>query len=91
LENSQGNEPRTRDVSETIPEPEEYQPEEEEDEATGATSDPLADPPGSRGHKAKNPYEDAEANDDPGPSLADQLEDNTPANDEQLEGGEEPL
>ncbi len=91
MENSRGNEPRTLDVSETIPEPEEYQPEEEEDEATGAIIDPLADPPGSRGHKAKNPYEDTEAIDDPGPSLAEQLEDNTPANDEQLEGGEEPL
>ncbi|HXM25186.1 MAG TPA: hypothetical protein VN957_04120 [Chthoniobacterales bacterium] len=78
-------------MSETIPDPEEYQPEEEEDETTGATRDPLADPPGSRGHKAKNPYEGVEANDYPGPTLAEQLEDNTPANDEQLEGGEEIL
>ena len=78
-------------MSETIPGPEEYQPEEEEDETTGATRDPLADPPRSRGHKAKNPYEGVEANDYPGPTLAEQLEDNTPANDEQLEGGEEIL
>ena len=77
-------------MSETIPDPEEYQPEEEEDEATGATTDPLADPPGSRGHKAKNPYEGTEANDDPGPSLTEQLEDNTPANDEQLEEAKRP-
>ena len=48
----------------------------------------IPDPPGSRGHKARNPYEGTEANDDPGPSLADQLGDDTPANDEELGGGE---
>ena len=61
----------------------------EESELTGATSDPLAEPPGSRGRKAPNPYAGTEADDEPGPSLIDQLEDHTPANDEQLEGGEE--
>jgi hypothetical protein len=75
-------------VSEAIPDPEEYRPEDEDEETAGATSNPLADPPGSRGHKARNPYEDTEAEDNPGPSLADQLEDGTPANDEQL-GDEE--
>ena len=70
-------------------EPEEFEPEEDDVEATGAASDPLGEPPGSRGRKAKNPYEGTEANDDPGPSLIDQLEDHTPANDEQLEGEEE--
>jgi hypothetical protein len=70
-----------------VPDPEDENREEEE--ITGATSDPLADPPGSRGHKAPNPYEGTEANDDPGPSLADELEDRTPANDEELEGGDE--
>jgi hypothetical protein len=63
--------------------------EEEEDELTGATSDPLGDPPGSRGRKARNPYEDTEADDNPGPSLADQIEDLTPATDEELHGGDE--
>jgi hypothetical protein len=57
--------------------------------STGATSDPLAEPPGSRGRKAINPYEGAEADDDPGPSLRDVIEDHTPATDELLEGGEE--
>jgi hypothetical protein len=66
-------------VSEAIPDPDEYRPEDEE--TTGATSDP----PASRGHKALNPYEGTEADDNPGPSLADELEDDTPANDEQLE------
>ena len=70
--------------------PEEFEPEEEdESELTSATSDPLAEPPGSRGRKAPNPYEGTEADDEPGPSLIDQLEDHTPAADEQLEGGEE--
>jgi hypothetical protein len=78
---------RTRNVNEMVPDPEDEKWEEEE--IAGATSDPLADPPGSRGHKALNPYEGTEANDDPGPSLADQLEDHTPANDEELEGGDE--
>jgi hypothetical protein len=89
LENSLPQPPRTLHVSEGIPDSEEYRPEDEDDETTGATSDPLADPPASRGHKAINPYEGTEANDEPGPSLADQLEDHTPANDEQL--GEEEL
>ena len=68
-----------------------FEPEEEDEEleSTGATSDPLAEPPGSRGKKAYNPYEGTEADDEPGPSLIDQLEDHTPAADEQLEGGEE--
>jgi hypothetical protein len=87
-ENSLGDLLRTGDVNETIPAPEEFRPEDENEEITGATSNPLADPPGSRGHKAKNPYEDTEADDDD-PSLTEQLEDNTPANDEQLEGGDE--
>ena len=71
--------------------PEEFEPEEEAEEleSTGATSDPLAEPPGSRGKKAYNPYEGTAADDEPGPSLIDQLEDHTPAADEQLEGGEE--
>jgi hypothetical protein len=72
-------------MSRHIPDPEEYRPEDEDEETTGAASDPLADPPASRGHKARNPYEDTEADDNPGPSLADQLEDHNPANDEQLE------
>jgi hypothetical protein len=55
----------------------------------GASSDPLADPPGSRGRKAKNPYEDTEAEDMPTPSLADQIEDRAPANDQELSEGEE--
>jgi len=61
----------------------------EEEELTGASSDPLGNPPGSRGREAKNPYEDTEADDNPGPSLADQIEDRTPANDEELHEGEE--
>ena len=71
--------------------PEEFEPKQDdkESELTGATSDPLAEPPGSRGRKAPNPYEGTESDDEPGPSLIDQLEDHTPANDEQLEGGEE--
>ena len=71
--------------------PEKFEPEEEDDEyeSTGAASDPLAEPPGSHGRKAPNPYEGTEADDEPGPSLIDQLEDHTPAADEQLEGGEE--
>ena len=69
--------------------PEGSQPEEDDEETTGATSNPLADPPGSRGRKARNPYEGTEAVDDAGPSLAEQIEDDTPAADEQLEGGEE--
>ena len=71
--------------------PEQFEPEEEDEEfeTTGAITDPLADPPGSRGRKAPNPYEGTEADDEPGPSLIDQLEDHTPAADEQLEGGEE--
>jgi hypothetical protein len=79
---------RTADVNEPIPDPEEFQPENEEEEPTGAFTDPLADPPGSRGHKAKNPYEGTEADDDPGPSLIDEMEDHTPASDEELGGGE---
>ena len=69
-------------------EPGDFEPE-EEFESIGATTDPLAEPAGSRGRKAKNPYEGTEADDDPGPSIIDQLEDHTPANDELLEGGEE--
>jgi hypothetical protein len=69
--------------------PDEFEPEDDDAESTGATRDPLAGPPGSRGRKATNPYEGTEADDDPGPSLIDQLEDQTPANDELLEGGEE--
>jgi hypothetical protein len=68
-----------------IPDPEEYQPEKEDEGTTGATSDPLAEPPGSRGRKARNPYEETEADDYPGPSLSDFIEDHTPAADEQLE------
>jgi hypothetical protein len=79
---------RTQGMNESIPDPEDLQSEDEDEEITGAVTDPLADPPGSRGHKATNPYEGTEANDDPGPSLADQLEDDTPANDEELGGGE---
>jgi hypothetical protein len=76
-------------MNETIPDREEYQPEEDDEETIGATSDPLAEPPGSRGRKAVNPYEGTEADDDPGPSLRDVIEDHTPAADEQLEGEEE--
>ena len=76
-------------MSETIPYPADCQPEGDDADTTGAITDPLADPPGTRGRKATNPYEGTEANDDPGPSLTEQLEDHTPAADEQLEGGEE--
>jgi hypothetical protein len=70
--------------------PEGFKPEEDDvEESIGAIIDPLAEPPGSRGHKAPNPYDGTEANDDPGPSLVEQLEDRTPATDQQLEGGEE--
>ena len=70
--------------------PEQFEPEEEDEfETTGTATDPLAEPPGSRGRKAPDPYEGTEADDEPGPSLIDQLEDHTPAADEQLEGGEE--
>jgi hypothetical protein len=89
FENSLQEELRTQGMSETIPDPEENRPEEEDEETTGATSSPLADPPGSRGHKARNPYEGTEADDTPGPSWAEQMEDDTPAADEELEGGEE--
>jgi hypothetical protein len=71
------------------PEDFEWEEDEEESETTGAIRDPLAEPPGSQGRKALNPYEGTEADDDPGPSLIDELEDHTPAADEQLEGGEE--
>jgi hypothetical protein len=71
--------------------PDEFEPEDDDVESTGATSDPLAEPPGSRGRKATNPHEGTEADDDPGPSLIDQMEDHTPANDELLQGGEERL
>ena len=80
---------RTVYVSEKIPNHDDFPSEEVEDELTGATSDPLANPPGSRGRKAENPYEDTEADDVPGPSLADQIEDRTPATDEELHEGEE--
>jgi hypothetical protein len=76
-------------MSQTIPDPEEHQPEEDDEETTGATSDPLAEPPGSRGRKAWDPYEGTEADDEPGPSLSDLMEDHTPAADEQLEEEEE--
>ena len=76
-------------MNETIPDPEEYQPEEDDEETAGATSDPLAEPPGSGGRKARNPYEGTEADDNPGPSLSDLMEDHTPAADEQLEDEEE--
>jgi hypothetical protein len=75
-------------MSDSIPDPEEYRSEDEDEEVTGATSNPLADPPGSRGHKARNPYEGTEADDDD-PSQIQRLEDETPANDEELSGGEE--
>ncbi|MBV8224525.1 MAG: hypothetical protein JO232_04970 [Verrucomicrobia bacterium] len=39
--------------------------------------------------QAVNPYEGTEADDEPGPSIADEIEEHTPAADEQLEGGEE--
>jgi hypothetical protein len=71
------------------PEDFESEEEDEESESAGATTDPLAEPPGSRGRQAPNPYQGTEADDEPGPSLIDQLEDRTPAADEQLEGGEE--
>ena len=79
----------TKDVNKMVPEDLEPEQEDEEFESAGAIRDPLAEPPGSRGRKAPNPYEGTEANDEPGPSLIDQLEDHTPATDEQLEGGEE--
>jgi hypothetical protein len=69
--------------------PEDYPPEEDNEETIGSIKDPLAEPAGSRGRKAINPYEGTEANDDPGPSIADEIEEHTPAADEQLEGGEE--
>jgi hypothetical protein len=82
---------RTAFMSEKIPSHDDLplEEEEEEDELTGATSDPLGDPPASRGRKTRNPYEDTEADDNPGPSLADQIEDHTPATDEDLHGGDE--
>ena len=80
---------RTVFVSEKIPNHDDFPSEQEEEELTGALSDPLGNPPGSRGSKAKNPYEDTEADDNPSPSLADQIEDRTPATDEELHGGEE--
>jgi len=80
---------RTALVSEKIPNHDDLPSEEEEDELSGATSDPLGDPPGSCGRKARNPYEDTEADDNPGPSLTDQIEDHTPATDEELHGGDE--
>ena len=80
---------RTVYVSEKIPSHDDFPSEKEEEDLTGATSDPLENPPGSRGRMAKNPYEDTEADDIPGPSLADQIEDRTPATDEELHGGKE--
>jgi hypothetical protein len=68
--------------------PDDYLPEEEE-EFPGAVTDPLANPPGSHGRKAPNPYEGNEPNDLPGPSLNEQMDDSTPANDAELGGGEE--
>jgi hypothetical protein len=69
--------------------PEDYTPERDDEETIGPIKDPLAEPPGSRGRKAINPYEETEPDDNPGPSLADEMEEHTPAADEQLEGGEE--
>jgi hypothetical protein len=69
--------------------PEEYPPEADDEQTFGSIKDPLAEPPGTRGRKAVNPYEGTEADDDPGPSIADEMEEHTPAADEQLEGGEE--
>jgi len=76
-------------MNETIPDPEEYPPEEDDQETPGAARNPLAEPPASRGRKARNPYEETEADDDPGPSLRDVMEDHTPAADEELEDEEE--
>ena len=42
-------------MNESIPDPEDLQPEDEDEGVTGAVTDPLADPPGSRGRKAKIP------------------------------------
>jgi hypothetical protein len=69
--------------------PEEYPAEQDDEETLGSIKDPLAEPPGTRGRKAVNPYEDMEADDEPGPSIAEEIEEHTPAADEQLEGGEE--
>jgi len=76
-------------MNQTIPDPEEHQPKEDDEETTGAPSDPLAEPPASRGRKAWNPYEGTEADDEAGPSLSDLMEDHTPAADGQLEEEEE--
>jgi hypothetical protein len=76
-------------MSEILPYPEDHRPEEDDEEVTGASSDPLAEPPGTHGRKARNPYEGTEPGDEPGPSLGDLMEDHTPATDEQLQGGPE--
>ncbi|HYY30460.1 MAG TPA: hypothetical protein VE860_21160 [Chthoniobacterales bacterium] len=76
-------------MSNKLTDPEDYPFEEDEEETIGSIKDPLAEPPGSRGRKAINPYEGTEADDNPGPSIADEMEEHTPAADEQLEGGEE--
>jgi hypothetical protein len=68
---------------------EENRPDDEDEETTGATTDPLAEIPGSHGRKAPDPYEGTEEDDDPGPSLIDELEDHTPPTDAELGGGEQ--
>ncbi len=79
---------RTVDMNDQNISPDE-EPLDDDEEMTGAVTDPLADTPGSRGHKAFDPYQDTEATDTPGPSPAELIEDTTPANDEELGGGEE--
>lgn len=76
-------------MSEILPYPDDQDPEEEDQNTAGAGSDPPAEPPGTHGRKAIDPYEDTEATDDPGASLTDEIEDNTPATDEQLHSSEE--
>ncbi len=71
-----------------FPDPDEIPPREEETMAEeesvgGSIVDPLADPPASQGHKARNPYEGSDADAEESLNREDETDD-PPATDEQL-------
>lgn len=70
-----------------FPDPDEIPPREEpmgeEESVGGSIVDPLADPPASHGHKARNPYEGSDADAEESLNRKDETDD-PPATDEQL-------
>jgi hypothetical protein len=71
-----------------FPDPDEIPPREEEplaeeEPGEGSIVDPLADPPASLGHKARNPYEGSAADAEESLNREDETDD-PPATDEQL-------